>query len=175
MEDVTYTVGDKVIHPAYGAGVVTKVVRRSIGGSDRRYYLIVPLALDDTEIMVPVDHVARVGLRNAVGSREMARALTTLQGPPTQLASDYGERQQRVKEKIESRDPTRLAEVARDLAAFRRLKRGRIGSEDLRLLKRSREYLAGELALVESLSFDAALSRIDESLMLSGETLQPRI
>ena len=172
---MTYGIGDKVVHPNYGAGVVTKVVRRTIGGGPRQYYLIEPLALSDTEIMVPVERANGVGLRNAVKPSEMERALTALEALPDTLSTDHKERQALIREKLGSQDPHQLAEVARDLAAFRRMRGGRLGAEDIRLLKRSRECLAGELALVESLSFEAALDRIDDTLMLTDQALQPPI
>ena len=171
---LTYGIGDKVVHAAYGAGVVTRVVRKTIAGEPRRYYLINPLALDDTVIMVPVDRAKRVGLRSAVKASEMAR-MATLEGLPERVSRDYKERQQRISEKLDSRDPHQLAEVARDLAAFKRENRGHLGSTDTRLLKRARESLAGELALIENISFEGALARIDEVLMLSDEALQPQI
>ena len=172
---LAYGIGDKVVHPHYGASIVKRLVRRTISGATHRYYLIEPLALDETEIMVSVDGAKRVGLRDAVKRSVMARALRALAGLPRQLSSDYKKRQARIKEQLESKDLHELAEAARDLAAFRRERNGRLGVSDTKLLLRARDRLAGELALVEDISFEEAMSRIDDTLILSGEVLAPPI
>ena len=169
---LAYGIGDKVVHPAYGPGIVKRLVRRTISGAPHRYYLIEPVATDDTEIMVSVDRAKRLGLRKAVKRSEMARAVRTLAALPRMLPRDYRERQQRIKEQLESEGPNEVARAARDLAAFRRAKQGRLGITDARLLKRACERLAGELALVEDISLEDAISRINGILMLSDKALQ---
>ena len=167
---LAYRANDKVVHPAHGAGVVRKVVRRTIAGESRQYYLIDPLAHDGMEIMVAVDKVKLVGLRKASRRTKMRRTLRTLRGLPEQLPKDFKVRQTLISEKIRSADPPHVAEAARDLAAFKREKDGRLGVTDSKLLKRARECIAGELAVVEEIPFEDALSRIDEGLMLQDET-----
>jgi CarD family transcriptional regulator len=161
-----YDAGDKVVHPAHGAGVVRRVVRRTIAGEPRQYYLIEPLAYDDLEVLVSVEQVGRIGLRDASKRSKMRKALRRLQGSPDEISSDYKERQRRIGEKLQSADPCQVAEVARDLTGLKRDKGGRLGTADTRLLKQARESIAGELAIVEDLTFEEALSRVDEALML---------
>jgi len=164
--DLVYSIGDKVVHPAHGAGIVKKVVRRTIAGEPRQYYLIEPLAYD-MEIMVAVDKVKLIGLRVAAKRSEMRKTLRTLRGLPEQVSSNYKERQQQICEKLRSAELRQVAEAARDLAAFKREKQGRMGVTDNRLLKQSRETIAGELAIVEDMTFEDALAQIDEGLMLT--------
>ena len=171
---LAYRANDKVVHPAHGAGVVRKVVRRTIAGESRQYYLIDPLAHDGMEIMVAVDKVKLVGLRKASRRSKMRRTLRTLRGLPEQLPKDFKVRQMLISERIQSADPPLVAEAARDLAAFKREKDGRLGVTDSKLLKRARECIAGELAVVEEIPFEDALSRIDEGLMLEDETKETR-
>jgi len=164
---LAYSVGDKVVHPAHGAGVVKKVVLRTIAGEPRQYYLIDPLAYDDMEIMVAVDKVKLIGLRGASKRSEIRRTLRTLKGSPKRVSSNYKERQQQISDKLSSPKLNHVAEAARDLAAFKREKQGRMGVTDNRLLRQAREAIAGELAIVEDMPFEQALARIDEELMLS--------
>ena len=165
--DLVYGIGDKVVHPAHGAGIVKKVVRRTIAGEPRQYYLIEPLAHNDMEVMVAVDKVKLIGLRVAAKRSEMRRTLRTLRGLPEPVSSNYKERQQQICEKLRSAELSQVAEAARDLAAFKREKQGRMGVTDNRLLKQSRETIAGELAIVEDMTFEDALAQIDEGLMLA--------
>jgi len=72
---LSYQANDKVVHPAHGAGVVRKVVRRTIAGESRQYYLIDPLAHDGMEVMGAVDKVKLVGLRKASRRSKMRRTM----------------------------------------------------------------------------------------------------
>jgi CarD family transcriptional regulator len=166
---LVYSVGDKVVHPAHGAGVVKKVVKRTIAGEPRQYYLIDPLAYDDLQIMVAVDKVKLIGLRGASKRSEMKRTLRILERSPERVSTNYKERQQQISDKLSSAKLRRVAEAARDLAAFKREKQGRMGVTDNRLLRQAREAIAGELAIVEDMPFEEALARIDEGLMLNED------
>ena len=171
---LAYRANDKVVHPAHGAGIVRKIVRRTIAGEPRQYYLIDPLADSRMEIMVAVDKVKEVGLRRASKRRTMRRVLRTLKGLSETVPSDYKERQALIGDRIQSADPVRVAKAARDLAAFKREKDGRLGITDTRLLNRAREYIAGELAVVEEISFEDALAQVDQDLKLEDDPSSTR-
>ena len=166
---LAYQKGDKVVHPAHGAGIVKKVVLRTIAGEPRKYYLIDPLAHDDLEVMVAIDKVRLIGLRGASKRSKMRRTMRRLQKTPRDVPSDYKKRKQVIAEKLRSSDPYQLADVARDLAGLKTEKGGRLGTTDTRFLKQACESLAGELALVEEMSFDDALAQVGECLMLDEE------
>jgi CarD family transcriptional regulator len=169
---LAYQKGDKVVHPAHGAGIVKKVVLRTIAGEPRKYYLIYPLAHDDLEVMVAIDKVRLIGLRGASKRSKMRRTMRRLQKTPQDVPSDYKKRKQVLAEKLRSSDPYQLADVARDLAGLKTEKGGRLGVTDTKFLKQACESLAGELALVEEMSFDDALAQVGECLMLDEEAEQ---
>ena len=169
---LAYQKGDKVVHPAHGAGIVKRVVLRTIAGEPRKYYLIDPLAHDDLEVMVAIDKARLIGLRGASKRSKMRRTMRRLQKTPQDMPSDYKERKQVLAEKLRSSDPYQLADVARDLAGLKTEKGGRLGVTDTKFLKQACESLAGELALVEEMSFDDALAQVGECLMLGAEAEQ---
>jgi CarD family transcriptional regulator len=169
---LAYQKGDKVVHPAHGAGIVKKVVLRTIAGEPRKYYLIDPLAHDDLEVMVAIDKVRLIGLRGASKRSKMRRTMRRLQKTPKDVPSDYKKRKQVLGEKLRSSDPYQLADVARDLVGLKSEKGGRLGVTDTKFLKQACESLAGELALVEEMSFDDALAQVGECLMLDEEAEQ---
>ena len=68
-----FQIGDKVVHPLHGAGVIEDIVERTIDGAPAQYYAL-KLALDDTQIFIPTDACDKLGVR-PVCSREQASAL----------------------------------------------------------------------------------------------------
>ena len=68
-----FLIGDRIVHPLHGAGVIEDIVERTIDGAPAQYYAVRP-AFGDTQLFIPVDGCARLGIR-PVCSREDAEAL----------------------------------------------------------------------------------------------------
>jgi CarD family transcriptional regulator len=72
-----FKVGDKVVYPNHGVGVIEDVKRRAIGDIETSFYSLRILSSDST-VMVPVENVAAVGLRKLLSRRESSRVLKLL-------------------------------------------------------------------------------------------------
>jgi len=72
-----FEVGDKVIYPNQGLGVVERIETRTIMGTTCGFYSL-RMASSDTTVLVPVDNVEDVGLRRAIGDHEVKRLFTLL-------------------------------------------------------------------------------------------------
>jgi len=74
---VTFQVGDKVIYPNHGLGVVQGIETKTILGTTCGFYHLKMIA-NETTVLVPVDNVDGVGLRRAIGDGEIDRLFTLL-------------------------------------------------------------------------------------------------
>jgi CarD family transcriptional regulator len=74
---VTFEVGDKVIYPNHGLGVVQRIETKTILGTTCGFYQLRMVA-NDTTVLVPVDNVEGVGLRRAISDQEVERLFTKL-------------------------------------------------------------------------------------------------
>ena len=72
-----FEVGDKVIYPNHGLGVVRCIETRTIMGTTCGFYSL-RMADSDTTVLVPLDNVEGVGLRRAIGDREVKKLFTLL-------------------------------------------------------------------------------------------------
>jgi len=159
-----YQVGDKIVHPVYGAGIITGITEKSIAGDLRRYYVIDPMTYD-MQIMVSVERVKDVGLRKVLKRSRIVRVFRVLGSAPDEPTCDHKERQELATEKLQSANPMEIAEVMRDLS-WQKKRKGHLGGKDTRLLERARNLLAGELAVIEGLEIEDALARIETALDL---------
>ena len=157
-----FQVGDKVVHPIYGAGTIIEVARKSIGGTENSYYVIEPL-VHDMHVMVPVDRAKDAGLRDIIKKSTISKVWRVLRGAPSQPLDDHKERQELVNEKLRSANPVKIAEVTRNLSWLEK-DRGRLGSKDTKLLDKARNLLAGELAVAQEMTFEDALAKIETAL-----------
>ena len=60
-----YKVGDKVVYPHHGAGVVVKKETRTVLGQEREY-LTIQILHNDMTVNVPCENCERVGLRKVI-------------------------------------------------------------------------------------------------------------
>ena len=60
-----FNIGDKVIHPAYGAGSIVDIAEKQIGDEQRTYYVI-ELLMQTGTLMVPVTRANDFGLRSPI-------------------------------------------------------------------------------------------------------------
>ena len=74
---MTFQVGDKVIYPNHGLGVVQGIETKTILGTTCGFYHLRMVA-NETTVLVPVDNVDGVGLRRAIGDEEIERLFTLL-------------------------------------------------------------------------------------------------
>ena len=72
-----FEVGDKVIYPNQGLGVVERIETRTIMGTTCGFYSL-RMASSDTTVLVPLDNVEDVGLRRAIGDHEVKKLFTLL-------------------------------------------------------------------------------------------------
>jgi CarD family transcriptional regulator len=156
-----YSVGDKVVHPGCGPGVIKSVERRQMQGEPKRYYVIEMFTGGGT-LMTPVAQAGNVGLRRAIGPRSVSKLLRLLASSPSSLSSDFRERQTEIEERLRIGDVFTTAEVIRDLAWYDQS--NGLTKRDSQLMQRAEDLVAGELALVKDIEVEEALDQIEAIL-----------
>ena len=65
-----YAIGDKIVYPMHGAGIVEKIEEKEILGELRKYYVL-KVPCGDMKIMIPVDTSDAIGVRNIISAEEI--------------------------------------------------------------------------------------------------------
>jgi CarD family transcriptional regulator len=138
-----FSVGDKVMHPSFGAGQITGEEHRELVDGFNHYYVIAVMGARATAY-VPIAKMGEIGVRLVMSSSKLTQVLGTLQSLPSTLSNDYKVRHARALEKLKTGLPVPVAEVVRDLTW--RGKRRHLTQKDAALLHRGRVRLAAEMA-----------------------------
>jgi CarD family transcriptional regulator len=157
-EVYVFRVGDKIVHPAHGAGVIAGIEQPDILDEYRRYYII-DLMGEDRRLMVPVRTAQDIGLRRVVSKRRSREMLAILSSPADGLPDDFKQRQSQLSERMREGSLASVARVVRDMAARSRAKA--YSPTETRLYEQARRMLGGELALVNDTDVEVALHQID--------------
>lgn len=132
-------IGDLVLHPRYGVGVIDGIETRVQDGQERAYYVIPKPTLSST-LFVPVDSADEVGLRPVASPETLKKALAILAGEDDDELKSAGSRE------LIWNDPLELARAIRRHMTEPKSRYPKVSEQQL--LKRARKLLEEELAVV---------------------------
>jgi len=116
--DTKFAIGDKVVHPQHGVGIVAGMEEKQFEPNAVRMYYVV--SIPDTTLWVPVD-LSTSGLRKLSLKRELEECRQALQAPPQELNAGR-DMLANLSARIKQGTIVAQCEVVRDLAAFGRRK-----------------------------------------------------
>jgi CarD family transcriptional regulator len=163
---MTFQVGETVVHPNYGAGVITEIKERRSLGAGKRYYSIELLGDPGTTVMVPLVNEEKVGLRQPISRTKLSYLWGILRAEPQVLPDEHKERYAVIEDRLQDGDIFQIAEAVRDLA-WRREEKRHLTTVGKRLYETGLGFLASELAGVQGSDVDAAEAQIAARLEAS--------
>ncbi|MDR1042931.1 MAG: CarD family transcriptional regulator [Clostridiales Family XIII bacterium] len=140
-----YSIGDKIVYPMHGAGVVESIEDRLILGESRRYYIL-RLPIGEMTIMIPCDSTDNVGVREVIGKKELKFVDKALQGDTEEISGNWNRRYRDNMEKLKSGQLPNVCEVVRNLMRAERKKKLSMGEK--KMLSNAKQILMSELILV---------------------------
>ncbi len=158
---LNFKVGDKVVYPNHGVGVIEDVRRRAIGDVETSFYSLRILSTDST-VMVPVENVAAVGLRKLLSRRESNRVLKVLRESEIATYDDWKGRYQANSDKMRTGDIRAVAEVFKRLTMLNEVKP--LSYRERKMLDRSRFLLISELAEATGKEAEVVETQVDDAL-----------
>ena len=156
-----FKVGDKVVYPNHGVGVIEEVAKRAIGELESSFYCLRILSTDST-VMVPVDNTQAVGLRKVLTRREINRVIKALKNGEVTTYDDWKGRFQANSEKMRTGDIRAVAEVLKSLTMLNEIKP--LSYRERKMLDRARFLLVSELAEASGKKTEAVETQIDSAL-----------
>lgn len=144
-----FNIGDKVVYPMHGAGVIEAIEDREILGAMVKYY-VMNMPLGGIKVMIPLDNVEKVGLRDVIMKSAVEEVFSILESSDEEPANGNWNRRYRANmDKIKSGNIYKVAEVARSLLV-REEEKG-LSSGERRMLESTRQILASELLMVKGI------------------------
>ena len=140
-----FEIGDKVVYPNHGVGIIEKISNRLVGGKFERFYLL-RICSNDILVMVPTANAGDVGLRKIVARRDVEQLLSLLGSNEFLAQKDWKDRFKENSEKMRSGSIYHVAEVFKNLVHLSRVKP--LSFREKRMLDRARFLLISELSTV---------------------------
>ncbi len=153
-----FKIGDKVVYPMHGAGVIESIEEKEVLGEKRQYYIL-RLPVGDMKVMIPINNGEEVGLREVVGWEGVERVLSILRQQCSAMSPNWNRRYRANLEKIKSGNIYEVAEVVRNL--IKRDREKGLSSGERKMLENARQILISELVLATELEEEKARLLLD--------------
>ena len=140
-----FKIGEKVVYPAHGVGVIEGVQTKVISGNERKFYMLRIIDSDMT-IMIPTENVQSVGLRRIIGKDMVAKVYKILRDKKVEIDQQtWNRRYREYTEKIKTGSVLEIAKVLRDLFVLKGDKELSFGER--KMLDTARTLLIKEIAV----------------------------
>ncbi len=157
----TFNVGDKVVYPMHGAGIIEAIEEKEVLGERQKYY-IMRMPIGEMKVMIPMDSVAEVGLRQVIDEEGVSRVYDILRGEKSSMSQNWNRRYRANMEKIKSGDIFEVAEVVRNLA-IRDREKG-LSTGERKMLDNARQILISELVLAQGTTEEQVETTLNDLL-----------
>ena len=158
---MSFQIGDKVVHPMYGAGILESVVQRKVGGVVRDYY-IMKLPERSMVVMIPTENSEAIGVRPVIDCEQADRILASIPNIQVEMTSNWNHRYRENMTRIKSGDLLEVARVVKGLM-LRDEHRG-LSTGERKMLHCAKQILISELVLSQNLSYETVEERINRAL-----------
>lgn len=157
----TFDVGDKVVYPMHGAGIIEAIEQKEVLGRDERYY-IMRMPIGELRVMIPLKSGDELGLREVIDAKDVEKVFEVLKSDITSMSQNWNRRFRANMEKIKTGDIYEVAGVVRNLSARDR-ERG-LSTGERKMLENARQILISELVLAQDMTEEQVEAQLGELL-----------
>ena len=158
---MTFEIGDKVIYPNHGLGIVERIEDKTILGTTCGFYHL-RIAANDTTVLVPLTNVDGVGLRRAIDNGEVDRLFKLLGDGKIDAQQNWKGRFKDNSDKMRTGSIYDVADVLKSLTLLSKSKS--LSFREKRMLDRARFLIITEVSEVVSQVATAVEGRLDQAL-----------
>ena len=150
---VLFSVGDKIVYPLYGAGVIEDLEQMEVNGMQQVYYVMF-IPIGNLKIKVSAGKAAAIGLREVYAKDRVVSIIKNVMAEPMAMPENWNQRYKENLEKIKSGNLSEVALVFRNLL-YRERQRG-LSSAEKKMLTTAKQIIVSEIILTQDVDRSAA-------------------
>ena len=141
-----YDIGDKVVYPMHGAGIIEDIEQKDKMGDKKNYYVL-RIPVGDMKVMVPVDKADEVGLREVIKEKEADNVLKEFKEYKAEQDTNWNKRYRENMSRIKSGDIYEVVRVVKILM-YREMEKG-LSTGEHKMLSNAKQILISELIVAK--------------------------
>lgn len=157
-----YLVGDKVVHPMHGAGIIEEITQERLAGRRAEYYVF-RMPVGGLVLKIPTENCGNIGVRALSSLEEIDRVLQGIPALDADMTANWNHRYRENMARIKSGDLVEVARVIKGLM-WRDAQRG-LSNGERKMLHTAKQILISEIVLVRGIAYQEAEEAISEMMM----------
>jgi len=156
-----YKIGDKVVYPNHGVGIIEQINFGVLNGRTEKYYML-KIYASGLKVMVPATNALSVGLRPVIRNGETLKVLGFLEKGKPNSHHDWKHRFKENSERMRTGALIEVAAVLKSLVSLSRTKP--LSFREKKMLERAKFLLVSELATARNTSPETMEDALIKSL-----------
>lgn len=156
-----FQIGDKIVHPMHGAGIIDGIVQMKVDGVVRDYYNL-KLPVGGMVVMVPLDHCEEIGVRPILSAEAVDRVLREITRLQVTVEANWNRRYRENMLRLKSGELLEVGKVVKELML--RESRRVLSTGERKMLHSAKQILISEIALSHSIPYEEAGGLLNEVL-----------
>ena len=142
-----FHIGDKVVYPNHGVGIIEQISSRTTGSTVEKFYLL-KIAASSLKVMIPFANAGSVGMRPVVRNGEIQKIMDYLSAGECINAADWKDRFKENSDRMRTGSLLEVAAVLKGLLVLNQAKA--LSFREKKMLERARYLLVSELAMAKN-------------------------
>ncbi len=154
---MSYNIGDAIVYPIHGAGIIEGIEERKVLGEVREYY-VMKLPCGDMKVMIPINNLEGIGIRNVISSSEADDVIKCFEESNSVVNSNWNKRFRENMTRIKSGNLYEVAAVLKSLMMRDRSKG--LSTGERKMLSNAKQILISEIVMAKETSNEEIENRL---------------
>lgn len=160
------SVNSKVFYPSHGAGWVKGRKEIEFGGEKKKYYEF-KFVNNSIAVSTPIENIEELNIRPVSSKKDIKAALKTLKSKPRVAPpqKSYNKRIEHIKNLCDNstiEDFVTIIQYSNYIKNFREENKRAVPVQIRKYLKKSKDFIIGELAVSEGIEYEEALEKFEK-------------
>ena len=155
-----FDIGDRIVYPMHGAGVIIGIEEKKILGEVHKYY-VMQISVSDMKVMLPVNNTENIGIRKIVSEDAAIEAINHFRDCGEDCNDNWNQRYRDNIEKLKSGNLLDVATVAKTLLLRDRKKS--LSNAERKMLSNAKNIMISELVLAKEKTYDEIEGLLSEA------------
>ena len=153
-----FSIGDQVVHPMHGAGVIDDIVQERVAGTTKEYYVF-KMPMGGLILKIPTENSQAIGIRKVISKAEADELLEEIPAIAVEHNANWNKRYQENLLRLKSGDLREVAQVIKGL--MRRDTLRGLSTGERKMLHSAKQIMISELVLVLDSDYKSVEGQLD--------------
>ena len=156
---MSYSIGDKIVYPMHGAGIIVDKVNKKIM-DEIRCYFIVKSPISEMVAMLPVENMDSIGIRDVMTNSEADNLLDKIRTMNTVEITNWNKRYRENMEKLKDGTIYEIAQIAKSLMTRDKS----LSTGERKIMIKAKNAVLREIMLAKNITLNQAETALKESI-----------